>query len=92
MTEPSLRTPLLLVALCTGLLLLVPLIAMQFTAEVDWSPGDFLVAGCLLFGSGALIVLGLRRIKTWTGRLLLVAAVTMALLVTWAELAVGIFS
>ena len=82
----------LYVALCTGLLLLVPLIAMQFTAEVDWSPGDFIVGGGLLFGSGALIVLGLRRVRNLPGRLLLVGGVSLALLVIWAELAVGLFS
>lgn len=41
------------VALVTGLLLLVPLVAMQFTDEVRWNLADFVVAGALLFGVSA---------------------------------------
>lgn len=46
----SLRKSAFVIALTTGLLLLVPLVAMQFTDEVDWGGGDFVVAGGLLFG------------------------------------------
>ena len=45
------------------LLLLVPLIAMQYTTEVNWTVGDFLVAGVLLLGIGLAIELLLRRIS-----------------------------
>lgn len=31
--------------------LVLPLIAMQFTEEVDWSASDFIFAGVLIFGS-----------------------------------------
>jgi hypothetical protein len=48
---------LLLVACATAALLLVPLVAMQFTEEVNWTLLDFAVAGCLLFGSGIAYVL-----------------------------------
>lgn len=41
------------VALVTGLLLLVPLVAKQFTDEVRWNLADFVVAGALLFGVSA---------------------------------------
>ena len=37
------------VAMATIALLLIPLVAMQFTREVDWTAGDFLVMGVLLF-------------------------------------------
>jgi len=56
------------VALATVLLLLIPAVAMQFTSEVSWGPGDFLVAGTLLFGAGALIVLGLKHVSGTGGR------------------------
>jgi len=79
------------VALATGLLLLVPLIAMQFTHEVAWGPGDFIVAGLLLFGAGTIYSLAAVRISRWRGKLLLAAAVLLGLAVVWAELAVGIF-
>jgi hypothetical protein len=37
-----------IVFLGTFFILLLPLIAMQFTKEVNWSVGDFVVAGVLL--------------------------------------------
>ena len=37
-----------IVFLGTFFILLLPLIAMQFTKEVNWSVGDFVVAGILL--------------------------------------------
>jgi hypothetical protein len=36
----------------TGLLLLLPLVAMQFTEEVDWGVGDFVIFGSLLVAAG----------------------------------------
>lgn len=91
MNRSSLHTSLLYVALCTGLLLLVPLIAMQFTDEVAWSPRDYIVAGALLSGAGVLMVLGLRQVKNPVGRLAVVGGVGATLLAVWAQLAVGLF-
>lgn len=78
-------------ALGTGLLLLVPLVAMQFTAEVNWTPVDFLVMGTLLFGTGSLFVLTARRVprRYWLPIGLLLG---LGFLLLWAELAVGIFT
>ncbi len=39
-------------AIGTILLLLIPLLAMQFTDEVRWGLFDFIFMGILLFGSG----------------------------------------
>ena len=47
--------PAVRVALATALILLVPLVAMQFTDEVDWALADFVVAGALLGGTGFLL-------------------------------------
>lgn len=79
------------IVLFAALLLLVPLIAMQFTAEVNWTLFDFAVAGVLLFGTGILCELVLRKVKNRTYRLALCAALLLALMLVWAELAVGIF-
>ncbi len=49
------------VGLATGLILLVPLVAMQFTDEVDWGVFDFVFAGALLGGTGALLELAMRK-------------------------------
>ena len=71
-------------------LLLLPAIAMQFTAEMNWGPGDFLAAALLLGTTGIVleIVAVLPRRKWRTMGTL--GGLAMLLLV-WAELAVGIF-
>ena len=87
----SLRQSLLAVALGTVLLLLVPAVAMQFTREVSWGPGDFLAASVLLFGTGAAAVLALRHFERPRQRGVAIAAVALVLALVWAELAVGLF-
>lgn len=74
-----------------AMLLLVPLVAMQFTNDVNWDGFDFLVAAFLLLGTGLLIELVLRKVKTSINRLLVSAAILLMLFLVWAELAVGIF-
>ena len=49
------------VALATACVLLVPLVAMQITDEVDWGVADFVIAGVLLGGTGLLLELAARR-------------------------------
>lgn len=78
------------VALGTALILLVPLGAMQFTDEVNWTLSDFVVAGVLLFGAGLLLDLAIRKAGKY--RIAAAAAVVLAFLWLWAELAVGVFT
>jgi len=78
------------IALATGLLLLVPLIAMQFTDEVNWTLGDFFVAGVLLFGSGLTYELFTRKKTDVAYRAAVGVAVFTSLLLVWVNLAVGI--
>lgn len=80
----------LLIALGVGLLLLVPLVAMQFTDEVDWGLLDFLAAGVLLFGTGLAFELITRRARSLLFRLAVAASLGTALLLVWSNLAVGI--
>ncbi len=49
------RKPATRVALATASVLLVPLVAMQFTDQVDWGVFDFVFAGVLLGGAGLLL-------------------------------------
>ena len=72
-------------------LLLIPLVAMQFTDEVNWSPFDFLVMGILLLGTGLMTELVLRKVKKPAPRLVFCGFVLLAFFLIWAELAVGIF-
>ncbi|GAA0214719.1 hypothetical protein GCM10009123_22340 [Kangiella japonica] len=76
-------------------LLAIPLVAMQFTQEVNWGVADFIVAAVLLI-SGALIYEAFirRYSRSSTSKLkpLLFSIGLIALiLMIWAELAVGVF-
>ena len=79
------------IAIATGVLLLVPLIAMQFTTAVDWGAGDFIVMGLLLFIAGSLFVLVARKAPR-KRRVIIGGLFVVAFLLAWAELAVGIFT
>jgi len=77
--------------LTAAILLLIPLIAMQFTDEVNWTLVDFLVAGALLLGTGIMCELVIRKINKIKYRIAGCVALLIALMLIWAELAVGIF-
>lgn len=78
--------------LLTGaLLLLIPLIAMQFTAEVNRTLFDFVIAGFLLLGTGLICELVVRKVKSMNHRLGFLAGILLVLFLVRAELAVGIF-
>ena len=79
------------ILLIVAFLLLIPLIAMQFTNEVNWTLFDFIVAGVLLLGTGLIIDLVIRKTKNTKYRIAISVAVLIILLLLWAELAVGIF-
>ena len=79
-----------LVLLVTTILLL-PLISMQFTNEVNWSLLDFIVAGFLLFGTVLAIELVLQKVNKKNIKLLLILGILAAIILIWVELAVGIF-
>lgn len=79
------------ILLTAGLILIIPLIAMQITSEVNWTLSDFVIAGFLLISSGIIIELVLRNVKKANIRMLLTLGVIAVLVLVWAELAVGIF-
>lgn len=72
-------------------LLLIPLIAMQLTSEVNWKILDFLVMFFLLFITGVIIKMVSKSIKIKSQRILIVSIISILFLLIWAELAVGIF-
>ncbi|MBT8083900.1 MAG: hypothetical protein KJN72_01645 [Woeseia sp.] len=85
------RNPSVWVAVATGLILLVPFIAMQFTSEVNWDLQDFLIMGLLLLCAGSLFVVISRR-SSLRGKILTGVVIAAIFLFVWAELAVGIFT
>ncbi len=80
-----------IILLTTVLLLFIPLIAMQFTDQVNWTLSDFVVAGSLLLGTGLLLELVVRKVSTIKYRIAICLAVLVTILLLWTELAVGIF-
>lgn len=79
------------ILIAVGVLLCIPVVAMQFTNEVNWDSFDFIVAGILLLGTGLTIEIVLRNLKNRNSRIIAVAVVLALLFLIWAELAVGIF-
>lgn len=74
-----------------ALMLVAPLVAMQFTTEVNWTTSDFVLAGALLIGAGLLIELVLWKARGNAVRIGAALAIVAAVLVIWAQGAVGIF-
>jgi hypothetical protein len=77
------------IVLATAVLLLVPLVAMQFSREVHWSPADFAAAGILLAGTGLLYERAARNARNGAYRAAVGIALAAALLLVWINLAVG---
>ncbi|WP_018621331.1 hypothetical protein [Spirosoma luteum] len=72
-------------------ILLIPLLAMQFTDEVNWTLADFVVMGVLLLGTGFMCELVIRKVSRTEYRIAICGAILIALILIWIELAVGIF-
>ena len=87
MNSRSLKTILISVVF----ILLIPFISMQFSDEVNWGPLDFVVAGVLLLSAGLIFDLVIRKIKNRNYRITIIIVLLLALLLIWAELAVGVF-
>jgi hypothetical protein len=78
------------IVVLTAVILLVPLMAMQFTNEVDWGLEDFVVGGVLLIGTGLIYELIVRKMENVAYRAVVGVGLVVALLLIWAQLAVGI--
>jgi hypothetical protein len=70
-------------------LVLTPLIAMQFTREVNWTASDFLFAAILIGGVGAAYELAVSRAESAAYRAGAAFALAAAFLIVWANGAVG---
>lgn len=74
-----------------ALILLAPLVAMQFTSEVNWDRTDFVVMGVMLLVTGLALELALRLTSRPAFRIALGGMIVLIFLLVWGELAVGIF-
>jgi hypothetical protein len=83
---------LLKIGLITVLLLLIPLIAMQFTEQVDWKLFDFIIGGILIFSTGLVIDYVWRKIPSKKYKFILITVVLIVFFLIWTDLAVGIFN
>ena len=70
-------------------ILLAPALAMRFGDQVNWGPGDFVVAFLLLAG-GNLLYEALAMNRRASHRRLIAALIGLGVLVLWAQGAVGI--
>jgi hypothetical protein len=73
-----------------ALFLLANLVAMQFTDEVNWSMGDFVFAGALMFGALGAYEVAARMTGNTAYRAGVGVAVVAAFLLVWINAAVGI--
>jgi len=94
-TETTLKTGtkqrLLITFGIVAFILAIPLVAMQFTNQVDWKLFDFVVMGILLSITGLAIELVTRKVTSIHWRVIITLAILLVLFLIWAELAVGIF-
>ena len=73
-----------------ALLLLLPLVAMQFTHEVNWTPADFAFAAALIGGVGLAFEVTARATRNNAYRGAVAIALAAAFLLVWINGAVGI--
>jgi hypothetical protein len=77
-------------AVAAIVLLLVPLVAMQFSDEVNWTVFDFIFAGALLVGVGVPFELAMRKTGDTAYRAAVGVALAAGFLLVWINGAVGI--
>ena len=73
-----------------ALILLLPLIAMQFTNEVNWDVADFALAGAFLVGTGITYELAMRKTDDTAYRAAVGVALAAAFILVWMSLGVGV--
>lgn len=85
-----LSTSIARVAGVTASILLIPFIAMRFDSGVNWTFGDFLVMGILIFGTGMAYILISRMSEGVSYRLAVATGIGTGFFLIWSNLAVGL--
>ena len=70
-------------------LLATPLVAMQFTRDVEWQAGDFLFAAIMLGGVGLAVELAVRISSNSSYRIAAGTGLAAGLMLVWVNVAVG---
>lgn len=78
------------VVIATALILLIPLVAMQFTDQVVWTLSDFVIIAIVLLGAGFSYEFLASRSEGILHHLAVASAVGVALFLVWVNLAVGV--
>lgn len=73
------------------IILLVPIIGMQFSEEVSWSSSDFIFMAVLLSITALLCEAVFRLTKHLVKRCLLCGIILLFAFLIWVEMAVGLF-
>tara|TARA_B110000211_G_scaffold46179_1_gene49322 strand:- start:94 stop:363 length:270 start_codon:yes stop_codon:yes gene_type:complete len=76
---------------CPLFLLLIPLIGMAITDEINWSPFDFIIMGFMLIVLSIGINFVSNQAKNFKNRVLYIGVLVLIFMLIWAELAVGAF-
>jgi hypothetical protein len=79
------------VGIVTLCVLMIPLVLMQFSDEMQWGTFDFVIFGILLMSVGFLYAYLLQKVTNVAQRVFLGVLILIFLLLVWAELAVGVF-
>lgn len=90
MTQKNILNKTLILTAGVIFLLSIPLVAMQFTSEVNWSAGDFLFAFLLLFGTGFCYILMSRFGSDNLYKSGLALSLLSGLFLIWSNGAVGL--
>jgi hypothetical protein len=80
------NTRLICILLAIPVLLLIPFVAMRFTAEVVWTPLDFAAMGFMLLITGLGIEAAMRVVKVTWMKAAAVAAVLFCFVMVWGAL------
>ncbi|WP_200934145.1 hypothetical protein [Massilia sp. Leaf139] len=78
------------VLMVTAAILLIPLVAMQFTREVNWTSSDFVIGAIVIGSFGLLFEFARTKLRTTKSRLITCAVIVLGFMFVWAELAVGL--
>ena len=73
-----------------AIMLLLPLIAMQFTDEVNWDVSDFIIFGVMLVAAGGAFELAARMTPSKAYRAAVGVALVAGFMLIWVNGAVGI--